>query len=62
MKTYRVVIQHVTEGHIITRPMTQVPRKGDHVFLIPDTYVVTSVAWDLGDATTVILTVDHFSN
>lgn len=58
MKSYRVIIQHRTDGHIITRPATQVPQKGNIITISPDQYVVTSVIWNYADGSTVILIVD----
>jgi len=58
MKTYRVIIEHRTDGHIITRPATQVPQKGNIITISPDQYVVTGVIWDYADGTTVRVIVD----
>lgn len=58
MKPYRVIVNHRSDGHIITRPVYSVPRRGDIITISPDQYVVISVDWNYADATTVTVTVD----
>jgi len=53
-----VNVVHVSDGFIITRVLSNVPRKGEWIVLGEDTYVVNLVIWNYSDARTVTVMVD----
>lgn len=54
----RVMVNHVMDGHIITRDMYQAPNRGDWISLGNDTYEVKKVIWNYSDAWTVKVIVE----
>jgi hypothetical protein len=54
-----IAVIHVTDGKIITRNVSSVPRIGDWISLGMDVYVVKKVIWNFSDARSVKLLVEE---
>lgn len=55
----KVVIEHVSDGHIITRPMDFAPQIGDTIKLGLEYYMVLERIWNFNDARTVNIMVEE---
>jgi hypothetical protein len=58
----KVVIEHVSDGHIITRPMDFAPQTGDTIKLGLEYYTVLERIWNFNDARTVNIMVEEKRN
>lgn len=55
----KIVVEHVSDGHIITRPMEHVPQTGDTIRIGLEHYTVIERIWNFNDARTVNIIVEE---
>lgn len=59
MSEFLVIIQHSSDGILVSRVVNAVPAKGDWVSIGTETYVVKQRIWDYSDARSVRLIVEE---
>lgn len=57
-----VNVIHISDGFLITRLMSNVPRKGDWLVIGDDTFVVNLVIWNINDTRATTLMVEEPKN